>query len=547
LLYQPGTATGGCVSTTGYSADNFGDAGAGENLILSDEALVPIDGYAGCAVAGFANYTGPARPSEALSAFDGETKEGTWRITVVDATGTDTGTLTDWSLHFNNTASVPKGPTGHPVINAGVADGTHTGDPAPKLDISTTNYSFVAGPVADTWEITIDLSAEALVLDKNKKNWLAISAEHDANIGLVGWMFSQTSNANDAQQYNGAILEGWSITGTDLAFSIAGTKVTGAGCPGGSVLECGDIAPANGITDDVCTWYQCGRGVCIGNPNKPCDTNSDCTTAGGTCVMNPPDLCGSFAKAVPSDMGAFGGNCEPDSFCNNFDRAIALNCFSNATSCDKLNIDAGRQFGGCAPDGFCNLFDANHATACFAGTNPCNCGPEPDFDVVPNLAGATGLTLEAANRAVRPGATFTVQAYINDPQVAMSGYQLHTTVSGGRSGMLELVDVSIADRADHVFDSASGVFDAFNVENAQMLAGIDGDGAVKTAGKGYLATFTYRVSSDAAGAFVIDFLYNEAAGDQTFLVGATDTDKIEITGTTPAVVVVTSGASRSIR
>ncbi len=561
LINQPGLCGG--ANAFGYGSANFGDPigqAPADNLILSDEALFGIDVYGGCPGAGgIADFAGPAQPTEPLAAFNGETKEGTWRITVVDAevTGADSGTLINWSLHFNNAPSAPKGPTGNPVVDGmGIADGTHTGTPAPKVDITTTNYTFVAGPVADTWEILIDLSAEGITLDKNKKNWLAVSAEHDAAVGVVGWMFSQTSNNNDAQQYNGAIPAGWAPTGTDLAFVLNGTKeMTGSSCPNFLTEECADLVDngtllpgADGTTDDVCVWWQCGEGTCIGDPTQPCDSDGDCGGAPGSCVPSAPDACLAVALTEPSDMGGGFGNCEPDGFCNNSDINHALLAFATANPCPGINIDAGSPFGACPPDGFSNLFDANHAGACFATVNACNCSGGPAPEIGPNVVGGTGLALEASNRTVRRGATIQVQAYISNPLAALSGYQVHTGVTGGRSGSLDLVDVSIADRDDSVFAKASGVFDAFNVDNSQVLSGLHyGSGAVATAGKGYLATFTYRVSNDAVGTFVIDILHNEAAGDQTFLVGATDRDKIEITRTTPAVVVVTSGASRSIR
>ncbi len=352
---------------------------------------------------------------------------------------------------------------------------------------------------------------------------------------------------------------------------------TGPSCPGGGADECADLvdnvtlAPgADNKTDNVCVWWQCGGGTCTGDPTQPCSEDSDCG-AGGPCVPSAPDECLSVALTDPSDMGGGFGNCEPDGFCNNADINHALLRFATANPCSGINIDAGGPFGACPPDGFGNLFDANHAASCFAVANPCTCtpgnactlpsecisgvctggfcepvgGPAPEMG--PNIVGGTGLTLETSNRTVRRGATFQVQAYVNSPLAALSGYQVHTGVTGGRSGSLELVDVSIADRDDDVFATASGVFDAFNVGTSQMLSGLHGDGFVATAGKGYLATFTYRVSDDAVGTFVIDILHDESAGDQTFLVGADDRDKIEITKTTPAVVVVTSGASRSIR
>ncbi len=324
---------------------------------------------------------------------------------------------------------------------------------------------------------------------------------------------------------------------------------------GGNASECADrldnetlAAGPDGITDDVCTWWQCGLGTCSNDPSRPCDGTSasqDCGDSSAVCVFGDPDACVFAALAHPSDMGGPMFNCEPDGFCNNFDFNMAVLCFTNFAgldTCPRINIDAGGAFGSCVPDGFCNLFDANQALTCFAEVNPCNCLGGPAPEVTPLVVGGTGLTLESSRRTVRRGATFQVQAYINDPLNALSGYQLHTGVSGGRSGSLELVDVLVADRDDAVFADAGGVFDAFNVQTSQMLSGLHlGSEAVATAGKGYLATFTYRASDDALGTFVIDLVHNNVPADQTFLIGAEDRDVIQITSKTPAVVVVTAG------
>ena len=50
-----------------------------------------------------------------------------------------------------------------------------------------------------------------------------------------------------------------------------------------------------------------------------------------------------------------------------------------------------------------------------------------------------------------------------------------------------------------------------------------------------------------AGMFVVDVLHDDANQDQTFLVGAEHTDKIEVTGTRPAVIAVIAGDARSVR
>ncbi len=127
--------------------------------------------------------------------------------------------------------------------------------------------------------------------------------------------------------------------------------------------------------------------------------------------------------------------------------------------------------------------------------------------------------------------------FTDAPLGALTGYQLHTQISGGHQGTLELVDIVIKDRRNYVFAGSDNVFESFNVANSQMLAGLYGS-VVSSKANGYLATFVYKASPRASGTFVFDVLHDEAAKDQTFLVGPDDRDKIEVTGTTPAMITV---------
>ncbi len=275
------------------------------------------------------------------------------------------------------------------------------------------------------------------------------------------------------------------------------------------VTDCADL-DANGITDDVCTWWECAAGACNGIP-----------------------------KVYPSDMGSALGACPLDTFCGLPDSLHALTCFQATNPCDKINIDAGGALGACAPDGFCNLADALHALTCFQGTNTCTCArPLMGGPPEPSVVGVTELVAVPAPFSVSADIN-GVRIFAKDPLVHFRAYQLHVEVSGGLVGQFELVDITIEDRADYVFAGAGETLDAFNVTKGQMInMMIDGDAA--TGQMAYLATFTYRVSSDAVGTFVVDILHDEANQDQTFLVGAEQTDKIEVVATTPGVMSASS-------
>ncbi len=280
------------------------------------------------------------------------------------------------------------------------------------------------------------------------------------------------------------------------------------------VADCADPL-GDGVTDDVCVSWECLAGICVAT-----------------------DL------SVPSDMGSPLGDCAPDTFCSLADALHALTCFAGTNTCDRLNIDAGQALGVCAPDGFCNLADALHALTCFAGTNTCACGPAPDGTSGPTVGGSAVLRAVADARSIKAGSEVQVRMFVDEPLDALLGYQLTAVVSGGRRGSLELMDIAVESRRDAVYTGAANAFSAFNIENRQMLAG-DFDGPVSTRANGYLATFTFRASEDAVGAFVVDVVRDDLT--QTLMVGAEQSEEIVVRSTAPAVVVVTSNGARSVR
>ena len=76
------------ASTTGCSANDI-------NATLSDEGSPAVEGMC--------NGTPPAisgtpSPNNPLSAFDGQSANGTWRLTASDNAGIDTGTVTRWCI-----------------------------------------------------------------------------------------------------------------------------------------------------------------------------------------------------------------------------------------------------------------------------------------------------------------------------------------------------------------------------------------------------------------------------------------------------------------
>lgn len=276
---------------------------------------------------------------------------------------------------------------------------------------------------------------------------------------------------------------------------------------GGSASDCED-EDNDGIRDLWCNFYTCA-------PEMLCETTS----------------------RVWGDAGGAFGACPADQFANIHDRTHALNCFSATNSCDSFNHDIGGNFGSCLLDGFCNIHDSNHALNAFAGVNSCSdepCGaPMPEGPGgAPIVVGETQLVASPAMDRVHPGAIVEVDVFIVQALANLQGYQLHSTVSGGGRGALELVDIRVDVRRDAALPTID--FDAINLDNSQMLAGQDFR-STPVSDDAYLATFVYEATADARGDFVISILHDGSAGDQTFLLAST-TEKIDIIHATPAVV-----------
>jgi hypothetical protein len=236
------------------------------------------------------------------------------------------------------------------------------------------------------------------------------------------------------------------------------------------------------------------------------------------------------------DMGGQFGTCPPDGFVNIHDRNLVLACFAGTTSCDPLNIDAGGPFGSCVPDGFCNVHDANLALAIFSGTSSCTCPGSPAPQTPAVTVAQSGVTLVPSTRRVRPGGIIEVRLFLDHGVDALQSYQLHIESGGGVAGTLELIDIEIESRKDHVFARLDGTFEAANTATGQVIGGLS-SGSVATLDDGYLATFVFRASKNAAGMMWVDLRIDEASGDQTFLISDFE-NRVATTETTPAVIEV---------
>jgi hypothetical protein len=293
-------------------------------------------------------------------------------------------------------------------------------------------------------------------------------------------------------------------------------------CAAGPCTALADCADVNddGLRDDPCMWWSCPAGTC------------------------------QAVEVTYADIGGQFGSCLPDGTADANDRFLALNCFSNTDTsggpgfpCEDnppqaLNVDAGGPFGSCEPDGVCDGHDAFAALNAFQGSASCTCpsgGPMPQAPIIP--AGRTSLSLHADRSRIGPGDLVSVRILADDRLGDVRGYQLHVQATGGLRGELQLMDVFVEPRKDHVFANQPW-WSAFNVRTRQMVAGMDSAG-IETAGGAYLATFTFLAGPDARGTFSVDLLHDAAvAGQRTFLFPTPPHARIEIERTTPAVIEV---------
>jgi hypothetical protein len=313
----------------------------------------------------------------------------------------------------------------------------------------------------------------------------------------------------------------------------------------------------------------------------------------------------------------------PDGAADANDRFHALNCFSDQSTtgqsgypCEAnppaaLNVDAGGAFGDCAPDGVCDGNDAFHALNAFSGETACSCpagGPAPSGPAVvkdtlvrggrPPVLDSAEIALVAGRRTVRPGELVDIDVVLGSPVADLRGYQLHLGTSGGKSGALKLVDISIrqpsvfttpndgagleptwaglkpaptnqdaatapadatsptsaaaatapADATSPIAPAAptspTAAWSAFNLATQQMLAGLDGPGVAAPEGA-YLATFTYRASADSSGTFTVELLHDAVDRSQrTFLFPTAVSGGIDIRGEASVTVNVAAARDR---
>lgn len=106
LVNRPGSPDCGA---NGFSADNFGfvDANSFLREFKLDDAATWVYNWPYATCPGTNNVNGSWQPVTALSALNGESKTGPWKLSIQDLAGQDTGTLWVWGMTIRTEPNTP--------------------------------------------------------------------------------------------------------------------------------------------------------------------------------------------------------------------------------------------------------------------------------------------------------------------------------------------------------------------------------------------------------------------------------------------------------
>ena len=226
--------------------------------------------------------------------------------------------------------------------------------------------------------------------------------------------------------------------------------------------------------------------------------------------MGPPIVLGAITTPAWGDV-------DLSMPLNILDIVCAINCFKGVftSTCTRYSCDLAPAIspsGEClAPNGVINILDIVAVIDALLRNLPYPC-PEPCFTGPPAQAASAPAiaTLDASESQgiIAPNQYVTVDVFgssISD----LRAYEVSTTVTGGTSGSLALVDTYINEaHASYVFKDLRIYNGEQNTYVATDLAGrrfaaVAVWGSANPTGSVYLGTFKYRASSDASGTFTI--------------------------------------------
>lgn len=123
------------------------------------------------------------------------------------------------------------------------------------------------------------------------------------------------------------------------------------------------------------------------------------------------------------------------------------------------------------------------------------------------------VSLKSKQVTVLAGGQVNVEVFVTNVQ-DLASYEMRLNVVGGDRGTLTLEQIVVdQQRADYVFKNAGvQILDAVDMKQQRVgMVRFGGGSAVAADQQAYLATFTFRVSADAAGKFAVTLSNPEAA------------------------------------
>lgn len=309
-LIGPGGQTVPLSTRRGSSGDNF------VATVFDDDAATAIS-------AGSAPFTGSYRPESPLSVFDGTASYGDWTLKVVDGAGSDTGTITGWSITFE----FPPAPCGAQVI---LGADTYSCTSTAAITVKDTN---VAGAtITVSAGSALDPAGETVVLTRQpapKDTWFEGTVQLNSGPVVGGDGAVSVSNADtltvsylDADDGQG----GTNVTVTDSS-SIDCTLPVISGVFASNIG--GSTATINWTTDEPSTSV-----VRYGPAIPPSLTQSNAapvtTHALGLTGLTP---CTTYYYAVES-VDAFGNTRVDDNSGNYYVFATLQNTAATFASTD---------------------------------------------------------------------------------------------------------------------------------------------------------------------------------------------------------------------
>jgi len=337
---------------------------------------------------------------------------------------------------YNDTGLPPgagKGPTGQPSY-----DGVNP--PMPPFHVGVFKYElFIPGPpmVAPppgggswfefivspdgTFVITLHLDPP-LLLEKNKKNWIALAPEVPfTGFYQTAWLMSANSNGNQAQQFFPPFVGpgfvpidfGGPPDLVDMAFVLSGFKcdpMQPNEVPG---VNCNDL-----LDNDCDDLTDCDDPDCVSDPMCPCACDGDIDPPpNGNGVVDVDDLIAVLICIDEPPMGdcaASDINCDGAITFGDFDVIVCLFaggaeccgplitgacCVGAPVFCRQVTVQSCSFLGGtyqgdgtaCGPGGPCLLCPNG---TCEPNEGPCtcpmDCGPVPANEI-PNMTCQDGM------------------------------------------------------------------------------------------------------------------------------------------------------------